>query len=98
MELGDKKHIIFTIQRTNFSGKVEVSLEKIPEGVGPNPNKIVLDPKKDDGEMPIFVYQFAKPETARIRVKASAKNLTAEDWLQLTIIEPARPMVPDNAR
>jgi hypothetical protein len=87
---GDRKRVVFTIRRSNFSGKVEVSLEKIPEGIGPNPNSVTLDANKVEAELPLFVYQFAKRETSRLRIRAAAKNISAEDWLQLTVAGPDR--------
>jgi hypothetical protein len=86
MALGDKKRIAVSIKRTNFTGKVDVTLENMPEGIGPNPNRVVIDAQKTDGELPIFVYQFAKRETVRLRVRAIAKNLSAEEWIQLTVV------------
>jgi len=85
LKIGDRKFVLFTIKRTNFSGKVEVSLENLPDGIGPNPSKITVDSKKENAEIPINVYQFAKKQTASIRVRAVAKNLQAEEWLQLKI-------------
>jgi serine/threonine protein kinase len=88
MNPGDRKIVVMSIKRTKYQGPVQVSLENLPDGVSAFPSKIIIDANKDHGELALVVYQFAKRATVRIRARAVAKNLHAEDWLQLTVAGP----------
>jgi tRNA A-37 threonylcarbamoyl transferase component Bud32 len=97
LKLGDRKELVFTVHRTNFSGKVDVILDKLPEGI--SSYKMTINADKDMGTVPINVYQFAQRQRyPSIRLRAVAKNLTAEDWLDLTVVGPEPVQVPDGER
>ena len=84
---GDRKQVIFTIERIKFDGKVQVVLDQLPQGISTDPNPLVLGPQKDQGEIPLTVTYFAHAGDTKVRIRATAKNLSAVDWLNLTIIE-----------
>lgn len=89
MKAGERKFLIFEVKRTKFAGKVEVTLEKLPDGV--QAEKTVLEPNKKQGQIPITVSFGTASGYRQMRAKAVAKNLAADASFALTIIGPEDP-------
>lgn len=80
---GGPKPLLVEIEREKFSGPVKVEFDPLPQGLSSEP--IWIPSNKKQGEMRLTVSYTTPPFAAKLRITATAENLTDETFLDFTL-------------
>lgn len=90
---GDRKFVIVTIQRKDFTGPVELTVKDSPEGI--NAESITFLDNQDTNQFRLTVSFNIGAMKTDLRVVATAGNLQAETLLPVTVATNRNEAVPD---
>ncbi|MFO0864033.1 MAG: protein kinase [Gemmataceae bacterium] len=80
---GGAKPLLVEIERDKFSGPVKVEFDPLPKGLSSEPAWIPSNKKQ--GELRLTVSYGTPPFAAKLRITATAENLTDEGYLDFTL-------------
>ncbi|MBX9678073.1 MAG: serine/threonine protein kinase [Gemmataceae bacterium] len=80
---GAAKPLLVEIEREKFSGPVKVEFDPLPQGL--SSEAIWIPSNKKQGEMRLTVSYGTSPFAAKLRITATAENLTDETFLDFTL-------------
>jgi serine/threonine protein kinase len=80
---GGAKPLLVEVEREKFSGPVKVEFDPLPQGLSSEPTWIPSNKKQ--GELRLTVSYGTPPFAAKLRVTATAENLTDEAYLDFTL-------------
>lgn len=80
---GGAKPLLVEIEREKFTGPVKVEFDRLPQGLSSEP--IWIPSGKKQGELRLTVSYTTPPFSAKLRITATAENLTDESFLDFTL-------------